>query len=1471
MKRVKKILSVILTLGMISTMCVYSSSAEVTPKADIDSSLTAHWDFEETDDSGNPVNIGSDSAIKAVLEGDKVSVKDSGDSAYGNVLHFEPKGSATENSRMFIADMFNPKQENFSVSLWVNNSSQQDTVQNTIILQFADKDGATGKTFMYRGADDKYTVYMNGTDIDTSPATADGKWENITITKENLDNGKYTLKFYVNGEQTYSGECDATQVIDKVTDLIIGSHKNKTDKDNAQFTGDIDDLRFYERVLTAEDVKALYDAKTTAAVDSQLSAAIAQADELLKGGKLEATHQAYVSLDNSLKKANAAMESGTAEEKQTALSDLNEKIAAFNAAVEGEDSLNQGLVGYWTADSGSLDNMAEGGTLTATMSGSNLTIADSDIDGMGKMLSFAKKTSGNSSNVTVANGLNSQNEFTITMWVKNSEAQKDTTMSTVLLQQSTATGRSLLFRTTSGQYGTYISEENKYFGEATSYDEWQHLALVKSNGTDGTYTIALYMDGVKLGEHTLSKNNATAVTDLIIGSHKQLSNSDQFAGSMDEIRLYTRALSVDEIKGIYQLNSASVNEQKLVALKAQYNELLTKAKEALASGDVAEGTAEYTALKNAIDHSADIAEDIIYEDMIAEYEALNTAYENFINASPILITINTEDVTNTIDKGVFGINHRFGFNGYGTFDSETMTMKQEFVDLYKEAGFGSVRYPGGSISNLFQWKGTLGDKDERLDQVHGYYNTTSNGQPQRGIASNFGIKEVGDFASEVGSEIVYVYGMGRGSAQDAADLVEYLNAPNDGSNPNGGIDWAAVRAENGHPEPYNVRYFEMGNEMNQGGGSSGDGLWSQGFWTNYVSGKASDVAYVDGGTVVCEKQYAVAYDDWNSIESKSDGTANQIFYMRYANPHPALGIANGDIGLRDITEGNSGVMEKYNYDPADYADFKAISSNDETTKVYVGNEEWKVVSDLSTAGATDKVVKIDYATGGIIFGDGVNGAIPPKDSQIFVSYTVEREGFIDISKAMRDTMDQINANLASKGENEKEIHIYTSWETTSFINLMHQRGADALYDGMTIHPYAGTPAGGSTNEDTREQFYYSTLSLIPGTVTRVRNLVNEMRSITGDNTKVPAISEYGIYPSYDTMVRSQTHALYIARVIMEYIRLGSPYIQKHCLVDWYSSGGDSLGPTQQAVIQAVPQQGADIITGEGEFKFFSTPSARVFEMFNSAYGTDVLTSTFDDTRLLDNGTEQYAAMASKDADGNVYLALVNSKLEGTGIVDIKVDGYNLSGKTLEIQQISGDTFYAENSLENPDNVAVVRSTATVDENSETARVVVEPHSFTIVKVVNAMGEDPKPETADVTQLKNKVSEAAPMVDNEDYTEDSRDALKAAIADAQAIIDKAEKGEAVTQAQVDDALKAVENAIAALKPVQPVEPEFILGDVDNSGIVDIDDATLIQQYLAKIVSADKINLKAADTNKDGKITIYDATLIQLAIALNEKLQ
>lgn len=62
-------------------------------------------------------------------------------------------------------------------------------------------------------------------------------------------------------------------------------------------------------------------------------------------------------------------------------------------------------------------------------------------------------------------------------------------------------------------------------------------------------------------------------------------------------------------------------------------------------------------------------------------------------------------------------------------------------------------------------------------------------------------------------------------------------------------------------------------------------------------------------------------------------------------------------------------------------------------------------------------------------------------------------------------------------------------------------------------------------------------------------------------------------------------------------------------------------------------------------------------------------------------------------------------------------------------------------------------------------------------------------------------------------------------------------------------------------VKFVAIDAILGDVDNSGIVNVNDATLVQKYCAKLIGESEINLDVADVNKDGEVNISDATAIQ----------
>lgn len=1035
-------------------------------------------------------------------------------------------------------------------------------------------------------------------------------------------------------------------------------------------------------------------------------------------------------------------------------------FAALAQAAEGQAAaLDEGLRGYWDFEGEDpMENKGSDASLSGSLSGNAVSVQQSSVEEMGSVLHFDTR-SGESSRMLIASALNSGGEdFSISLWVNHS-SQQNASGKTILLQQS-GSGRTLLYRQ-NGQYVTYISAADVAMGTSTGSDIWEHIVLVRS-GEPSAYQLTLYVNGEKANERNLTAGAVDAVTDLIIGAHKNAGDIGQFVGDIDELRLYDRAVTAEEAEALYEEHEDVVLEQQLQGIKKELKALVDEACEVYENGPLDKEDPAAAALAAAISGAELALEGIDADALRNASEALENALNAYMDGS-LILTIDTENVSRTVDDGIFGINHRYAFNGYGSFDSETMRIKEEFAELYSQAGFGSLRYPGGTISNLFNWKDTIGPKEERVAQIHGFYNNSG----QHGIAPNFGVDEVAEFVQEYDSELVYVYALARGDADDAADLIEYLNAEV-GSNPNGGTAWAEVRAANGHEEPYNVRYFEIGNEMNQGGA---DGTTAQTYWIDDVPGGALE-GYVNGGTASFTRQYAVALDDWNQSASYSDGSADQVFYLRYAR-----------------------VERDENAD--DYGSFTAV--NPGSVKVYVGGEAWTETDDLSSAGAEDKVFAVDYKTGAISFGDGEHGAVPASGSQITADYSVERDGFVQISEAMRSTMDQINEYNAQNGLAEKEIHIYSSYETENFVQKMHNEGHDDLYDGLTIHPYSGTPSGGSSTEESRKTFYHDAMLKGDAKAADVENYVKLMQQY--DETKVPVISEYGIFRSTDTMVRSQTHALYIARAIMEYVRLGSPYIQKHCLVDWYSDGADSLGPTQQAVIQAV-STGGSTADGEGEFTFFATPSARVFEMLNTAFGDQITASSLNYTQQLDNGVEQYSVMTSKDDEGNVYAAIVNLNLDRENKIKIQVDDLDLTGKTMEIQEISGDTFYAENTPDDPDNVKVERSSAAIEGTA--AEVTLAPHSFTVVKIVDALSaEEPEePEQPLRTAVLEFTLELADSKSTEGVIPSVAEIFEQAKADARAILDAVAAGdESVTQEQIDECWRALMESMQYLSFLQ----------------------------------------------------------------------
>ena len=117
---------------------------------------------------------------------------------------------------------------------------------------------------------------------------------------------------------------------------------------------------------------------------------------------------------------------------------------------------------------------------------------------------------------------------------------------------------------------------------------------------------------------------------------------------------------------------------------------------------------------------------------------------------------------------------------------------------------GVIRF-GGSTLEVFEWDKCLGSWDRRVP-----YAT----EPWGGLDPNFiGVEEFVQLCRYVKAEpLICVRWTGK-KPEDAAAEVEYFNG-------DPATLWGRVRSQNGHPDPYRVKYWQIGNEI---GGSAYDG------------------------------------------------------------------------------------------------------------------------------------------------------------------------------------------------------------------------------------------------------------------------------------------------------------------------------------------------------------------------------------------------------------------------------------------------------------------------------------------------------------------------------------------------------------------------------------------------------------------------------------------------------------------------
>ncbi|MBN2304190.1 MAG: alpha-N-arabinofuranosidase [Anaerolineae bacterium] len=246
-------------------------------------------------------------------------------------------------------------------------------------------------------------------------------------------------------------------------------------------------------------------------------------------------------------------------------------------------------------------------------------------------------------------------------------------------------------------------------------------------------------------------------------------------------------------------------------------------------------------------------------------------------------------------------------------------LRSDVLAVLQELNFRSMRYPGGNFLSGYRWLDGVGPRDQRPRRRDLAWKSIETNQ--------FGTNEFIEFCKTINAEPMLAANMGTGTIQDAANLIEYCNAPV-------GTQFADLRASHGYQEPHGVKYWCLGNEM--------DGPWQIGHLDAVEYGKkareaAQMMRWHDSSVqlILCGSSHSEmpTYPEWDRV-------ALELCWeqVNYHSMHYYAGNWDGDTSsylalsaeLEEFVDTLTGVLR--------YVKAKRRSTHD----VYLSWDEWNV-------------------------------------------------------------------------------------------------------------------------------------------------------------------------------------------------------------------------------------------------------------------------------------------------------------------------------------------------------------------------------------------------------------------------------------------------------------------------------------------------------------------------------------------------
>ena len=169
------------------------------------------------------------------------------------------------------------------------------------------------------------------------------------------------------------------------------------------------------------------------------------------------------------------------------------------------------------------------------------------------------------------------------------------------------------------------------------------------------------------------------------------------------------------------------------------------------------------------------------------------------------IVVDPKKVVKPISRHIYGhFTEHLGRCIYGGIYEEGSPLSDErgfrkdVLEAVKRIKVPNLRWPGGNFVSNYHWEDGIGPKDQRPVRFDLAW--------QQEETNRFGTDEFIEYCREIGAEPYISINMGTGTLDEALHWLEYCNGK-------GNTYYAQLRRKYGHPEPYNVKFWGIGNEM----------------------------------------------------------------------------------------------------------------------------------------------------------------------------------------------------------------------------------------------------------------------------------------------------------------------------------------------------------------------------------------------------------------------------------------------------------------------------------------------------------------------------------------------------------------------------------------------------------------------------------------------------------------------------------